>query len=103
VVVADPTHTHQSALTAVTGTKPRPEPLDPPMVPFALAGLGAFLLAGIVGLIFRDWLADHGHTDWLWICLGGFLVGLPGLATMIRHDRHRRARRALTHPEVREL
>jgi drug/metabolite transporter (DMT)-like permease len=125
VVVADPTHTPQtqtgqpdvatpgavaplageisSALSAVTGTKPRPEPLDPPMVPFALAGLGAFLLAGLVGLIFRDWLADHGHTDWLWICLGGFLVGLPGLATMIRHDRHRRARRALTHPEVREL
>jgi hypothetical protein len=92
-----------TALSAVTGTKPRPEPLDPPMVPFALVGLGAFVLAGIVGLVFRGWLADHGHTGWLWICLGGFLVGLPGLATMIRHDRHRRARRALTHPEVREL
>jgi hypothetical protein len=96
-----------SALSAVTGavdgTKPRPEPLDPPMVPFALAGLGAFVLAGLVGLVFRGWLADHGHTDWLWICVAGFGIGLPGLATMMRHDRHRRARRALTHPEVRQL
>jgi hypothetical protein len=95
-----------SALSAVTdavdGTKPRPEPLDPPMVPFALVGLGVFILAGLAALVFRGWLADHGHTNWLWISVAGFLVGLPGLATMMRHDRHRKARRALTHPEVRE-
>jgi drug/metabolite transporter (DMT)-like permease len=89
-------------LAAVTGSKPRPEPLDPPMVPFALTGLGVFLVAGLLALLFRDWLADHGHTDWLWICVGGFLVGLPGLATMMRHDAHRRRRRALTHPEFHE-
>ena len=80
-------------LEAVTGTKPRPEPLDPPMIPFAVAGLAAFAVAGVIVL-----LAD-GPQDWLWICVAGFLVGIPGLITMIRHDAHRRRRRALTHPE----
>jgi bacteriorhodopsin len=73
------------------------------MVPFTLAGLGAFVAAGLVMLLFRDWLSANGHSDWLWICVAGFLTGLIGLATMIRHDAHRRRRRALTHPEVREI
>lgn len=72
--------------------RPRPEPLDPPMVPFAVGGLAAWAVAGLVLLLFRDWLSAHGHTDWLWICLAGFLVGLPGLAVMIRHDANRRRR-----------
>jgi hypothetical protein len=69
--------------------RPRPEPLDPPMVPFAVGGLVVWAVAGLVLLFFRGWLAEHGHTDWLWICLAGFLVGLPGLAVMIRHDSRR--------------
>ncbi|HET9516985.1 MAG TPA: DUF2530 domain-containing protein [Actinoplanes sp.] len=72
------------------------------MVPFALAGMAVFALAGLIGLAFRDRLAEHGHLNWLWICVAGFLIGIPGLLTMRRHDRHRAARRALTHPEVRE-
>jgi hypothetical protein len=88
-------------LTAVVGTGPRSEPLDPPMVPFAVAGLIGFAVTGLVLLLFRDRLAEHGHTGWLWTCLAGFLIGLVGLATMIRHDAHRRRRRALTHPEFR--
>lgn len=80
-------------LTAVTGTKPRVEPLDPPMVPFALAGLAGFAVAALI-----VWLAD-GPDSWLRTCVAGFLVGIPGLITMIVHDRHRRRRRALTHPE----
>jgi hypothetical protein len=92
-----------SALSAVTGSKRGPEPLDPPMVPFVLAGLGMFLLAGLLALVFRGWLTEHGHTGWLWTCVAGFLAGLPALALMVRHDRHRRAHRALTHPEVKEL
>lgn len=64
------------------------------MVPFALAGLALWAVAGLVLLLFRDWLTEHGHTNWLWICLAGFLVGLPGLAVMIRHDANRRRRRA---------
>lgn len=64
------------------------------MVPFAVAGLIAWALVGLVLLIFfRDWLVDRGHENWLDICLAGFLVGLPGLAVMLRHDANRRRRR----------
>jgi hypothetical protein len=86
--VAD--HLH---LDAVTGTKPRPEPLDPPMVPFALGGMAAFAIAGVIVLI------AGGPDEWRWICLAGFLWGIPGLLTMLRHDANRRRRRALTHPQ----
>lgn len=86
----------------MTSSKPRIEPLDPPMVPFALAGMAAFAIAGLVLLVFfRDWLSAHGHTSWLWICLAGFLIGIPGLITMLMHDANRRRRRALSHPEFR--
>ena len=107
MVVAEPTRTPPPGpplpgLAVVTGTKPRPEPLDPPMVPFAVGGLVAFAVAGLALLPFRGWLAAHGHTDWLWICLSGFLLGLVGLATMIRYDAQRRRRRALSHGEFRE-
>ncbi len=84
-----------------TTTKPRVEPLDPPMVPFALAGMAAFGVAGLILLPFHGWLSDHGHTDWLWTCVAGFLLGIPGLLTMLRHDANRRRRRALSHPEFR--
>ena len=89
VRVAEPLH----GLDVVTGTKPRPEPLDPPMVPFAVGGMAAFALAGVVLLL------AGSPDDWLWICLAGFLWGIPGLLTMLRHDAHRRRRRALSHPE----
>jgi hypothetical protein len=59
------------------------------MVPFAIGGIVAWAVAGLVLLPFRDWLADHGHTNWLWICLAGFLLGFPGLAVMVRHDANR--------------
>ncbi|WP_091082225.1 DUF2530 domain-containing protein [Micromonospora nigra] len=73
----------------------RPEPLDPPMVPFALAGMAAWAVAGLVLLVFfRDWLATNDHRNWLWTCLAGFLWGFPGLAVMMRHDANRRRRRA---------
>jgi hypothetical protein len=62
------------------------------MVPFAIGGLVAWAVAGLVLLLFRGWLADHDHTDWLWICLAGFLLGFPGLAVMLRHDANRRRR-----------
>ncbi|MGN9774609.1 DUF2530 domain-containing protein [Micromonospora sp. H33] len=73
---------------------PRPEPLDPPMVPFALAGMAAWAVAGLVLLLFRDRLVENGHENWLWTCLAGFLWGFPGLAVMMRHDTNRRRRRA---------
>jgi hypothetical protein len=79
----------------VTSTKPRIEPLDPPMLPFAVAGMAAFAVAGLVLLL------AGGRPEWLWTCLAGVLVGVPGLLTMLRHDANRRRRRALTHPDFR--
>ena len=79
----------------VTEPKPRVEPLDPPMVPFAVAGMAAFAVAALI-----IWLAN-GPDRWLAVCGTGVLVGIPGLVTMIVHDRNRRRRRALTHPEFR--
>jgi len=64
------------------------------MVPFAVGGMIAWTVAGLVLLLARDWLAAYGRTDWLWICLTGFLLGLPGLVVMLRHDADRRRRRS---------
>ena len=63
------------------------------MVPFAVAGLTGFAIATVI-----VWLTN-GPDRWLEICIAGFLVGIPGLITMIVHDRHRRRRRRLTHIE----
>jgi Protein of unknown function (DUF2530) len=65
------------------------------MVPFAVAGLAAFVVAGVV-----VWLAG-GPDSWLDTCIAGFIVGIPGLITMIIHDRNRRRRRSITHAEFR--
>jgi Protein of unknown function (DUF2530) len=74
-------------------TAPRElKPLDPPMTPFALIGMGVFAVAGIVLLI-----AGAPHS-WLWTCLAGFLWGIVGLLAMLRHDANRRRRRAATPP-----
>jgi hypothetical protein len=82
-------------VNVVKPERPTPKPLDPPMVPFAVGGLAGFAVAALV-----VWLAN-GPNRWLDICLAGFLAGLPGLVTMIVHDRNRKRRRALTHPEFR--
>jgi hypothetical protein len=63
------------------------------MVPFAVGGLAGFVVAALI-----VWLAD-GPDRWLQTCVAGFLVGIPGLITMIIHDRNRRRRRAFSHPE----
>jgi hypothetical protein len=85
---------------AATGRGPAPArtaaptPLDPPMVPFAVGGTVAWAVVGLVLLPFHGWLDAHGHGSWLKICLAGFLLGLVGLAVMLRHDANRRRRRA---------
>jgi len=89
---APPEHPH--GLDALTGAKkPRPEPPDPPMLPFALGGTAAFALAGVILLL------TGAPESWLWICLAGVLWGIPGTLTMLRHDARRRRRRALSHAE----
>jgi hypothetical protein len=72
--------------------KEPPQPLDPPMVPFAVVGIVIWAVAGLALLPLRGWLDRHGHGNWLAICLAGFLLGFVGLAVMVVHDRHRRAR-----------
>jgi hypothetical protein len=62
------------------------KPLDPPMVPYAMGGLIAFVIAGVV-----VWIAG-GPGRWVQICVAGVLWGLVGLAAMIRHDRNRQPR-----------
>ncbi len=62
------------------------KPLDPPMVPYAMGGIIAFVIAGLV-----VWVAG-GPDRWLQICLAGVLWGFVGLAAMIRHDRNRKGR-----------
>jgi hypothetical protein len=69
-------------------------PIDTPMVPFALAGMAAWLVAWGVLALLRGTLEAHGHQEWLTVCWTGFLLGLPGLATMVVHDRGRRRRAA---------
>jgi hypothetical protein len=63
------------------------------MVPFVIGGMIVWLVIGLVLLGFRNSLVAQGREAWLTICLTGFLVGLPGLALMIVHDRNRRIRR----------
>jgi hypothetical protein len=65
------------------------KPLDPPMLPFALGGMAVWLVALLAVLPFRD-----SHEDWFWICVAGFLWGIPGSLTMVRYDARRRRRKA---------
>jgi hypothetical protein len=73
--------------TGPTPAQPALRPLDPPMVPFALGGMAVWLVALLVVIPFRD-----SHESWFWICVAGFLWGIPGLLTMIRFDARRRRR-----------
>lgn len=68
-------------------------PLDLPMVPFVLSGMGVWLALALVCLIFRSPLESQGRGHWLTICVAGFLVAVPGLALMIVHDVNRARRR----------
>jgi len=74
--------------------KPELQPLDPPMVPFAVGGMVLWAVVGLGLLPLHGWLSRNGHTNWLSICLAGFLLGIPGLIMMIIHDRNRKIRRA---------
>jgi hypothetical protein len=80
--------------STVCGVTSKPKPLDPPMVPFALAGIGLWILAVLVMLPFRDELAEAGHELWFDIAVAGALWGIPGGLTMAVHDRNRKRRRA---------
>lgn len=66
-----------------TERKPPVRPLDPPMVPFALAGTAGWIAAGLVLLVIG------APAEWLRTCLAGVLLGLALLVLMIIRDRRR--------------
>ena len=92
--MATPTTTRRS-LSVVTDRKPLRQlvPPDPPMLPFALVGTGAWLVLGLVLLALRPTLARGGNENWIGICFAGALLGLVGTAVMVIHDRNRSRRR----------
>jgi MFS family permease len=51
------------------------------------AGTLLWFLAFVALLPFWGWLGDHHHRVWLWTCLAGWVLGLLGLALMVRHRR----------------
>ncbi|WP_412540671.1 DUF2530 domain-containing protein [Longispora sp. K20-0274] len=65
-------------------TREEPQPLQIRTVPFAVAGIVLWALGGIGVLVF------DGPAHWVRICVAGVLIGIPGLLTMIRHDRRER-------------
>lgn len=66
------------------------EPLEVPMMPFAVGGTVLWALAGLVMLFFREDLVAAGRTEWLWICFTGLVSGLLGILVMhLRAQRHR--------------
>ncbi|MGB7980491.1 MAG: DUF2530 domain-containing protein [Candidatus Nanopelagicales bacterium] len=76
-------------------------PLDPAegnLVAAAIAGIVAWLVAGVVLLTQRDRLAESGASWWVATAGAGVLVGLVQLGIYLQRDRLRRARRARSTP-----
>ncbi|HJY45144.1 MAG TPA: DUF2530 domain-containing protein [Propionibacteriaceae bacterium] len=68
-----------------------------PVPPADVDGLAAVTVGtaifGLVSIVFAfadDWLAAHGHTSWLQVSVGGFVLGLIGLGYCWRRRRRRR-------------
>jgi hypothetical protein len=96
VAVHDEAHDAQDAQDAADQPAGQRQlaPLDLPMVPFVVGGLIVWLIVAVILAALHTSLAEQGRGEWLRISIAGFLVGLPGLALMLVHDRNRRRRRA---------
>jgi hypothetical protein len=69
-----------------------PELVRPPAVRMnarriVVAGTLLWFAPFVALLPFYGWLGDHQHRIWLWTCLAGWILGLLGLAIMVRHRR----------------
>jgi Protein of unknown function (DUF2530) len=69
-----------------------PDLVTPPAVQInarriVAVGTVIWFVAFVALLPFWTWLGDHGHRIWLWTCLAGWVLGLLGLAVMVRHRR----------------
>ncbi len=64
------------------------------MTPLAVGGTLLWLAAAGVLSLFSEELAATGRTWWIHCALYGAAAGIPGIVTMIFHDRGRKRRRA---------
>ena len=53
--------------------------------PIVLVGTVLWFVAFVVLLPFYGWLGRHGHREWLWTCLAGWLLGLAGWLLLRKH------------------
>ncbi len=72
-----------------------PELVTPPAAQInarriVMIGTALWFVAFVVLLPFWTWLGRHDHRVWLWTCLAGWVLGLVGLAIMMRHRREGR-------------
>ena len=56
----------------------------------AIIGTLLWFVAFLVLLPFYGRLHDHGHSDWLWTCLAGWILGLIGTSVTARHRKQGR-------------
>lgn len=55
-----------------------------------IMGTALFFVAFIVLLPFFGGLGTHHHRVWIWTALAGWVLGLVGLAILVRHRREGR-------------
>lgn len=71
-----------------------PKPLDVDGVNATIVGTAAWFVALVVlTVFFRGMLAAHDATWWIWVCVAGTVLGLIGLAYMLRRRAAYRAAR----------
>lgn len=56
----------------------------------AVVGTVLWFVAFVAALCAWSWLSDHGHRDWLWTCLAGWILGALGTTLVSRHRRQGR-------------
>ena len=67
-----------------------PELVTPPPVRInarriVVIGTALWFVAFVALLPFYNWLGRHDHRIWLWTCLAGWILGLIGVAILLRH------------------
>jgi len=75
------------------GVKRRPaevEPLDNDGVVSVAVGMALWVVGFLVLLGFRGRLAEHDADWWLWVCVAGAGLGVPGMVYCLRRRNHLR-------------
>lgn len=71
-------------MSAPEGSEIELAPLDVDGVTAVALGTGAFTIALIACVGYRDRLAADGHGWWIWVCATGAALGLAGLVFVLR-------------------